>query len=159
VAEAVHGAGGRYGRVLGVTLGTGLGAALVDGPRVVGRAGDVVAADLYREPVGDGSADDCFSARGLRSLLEEAGVSPRDLAAAADDPAAAPVFLEFGRRLGRFLAPRLTATGAEVLVVAGGIAGSFHLFSESLQAEVPVPVRAGELGAAAGVIGAASLFD
>ena len=41
------------------------------------------------------------------------------------------------------------------MVVAGGIAAAFALFGPALEAALPVPARAGELDAAAGLIGAA----
>jgi glucokinase len=154
VAEATHGAGAPWPRALVITLGTGLGAALVvDGAPVAG-SDDVVPGRFYRERVGSVTADDRFSARGLHALLGRS-----DLAAAAHDAASRSAFELFGRDLGRFLAPRLSVLDADVVVVAGGIAGSFELFGPALADAAGVPAVRGLLGDAAGVIGAAALFD
>jgi hypothetical protein len=44
-------------------------------------------------------------------------------------------------------------------VVAGGISAAFALFGPQLREQLPFPVRSAELGGAAGVIGAAQLFE
>ena len=105
VAEALHGAGRPFERVLGITLGAGLGACLVAGDAIVAADAGVVPGELYREPFGDATADDAFSDRGLRARLEGA-----DPASARDEDALA-AFAAFGADLGGFLAPRTARAG------------------------------------------------
>jgi glucokinase len=157
-AEALHGAGRGFARVLGITLGAGLGACLVtaDG-RVVERCGGLVPGDLYREPFAGRSADETFSDRGLRGRLAAAGARDRD-PATARCPRAVRAFGAFGEDLGRFLAPRVATLAADGLVIAGGIAGALELFGPAVAEHVPVPVRGAELGAAAGLAGAAAVL-
>ena len=69
VAEALHGAGRPFERVLGITLGAGLGACLIAGDAIVAADAGVVPGELYREPFGNATADDGFSDRGLRARL------------------------------------------------------------------------------------------
>jgi glucokinase len=149
VAEALYGDGRAFGRVLGITLGAGLGACLVAGEAIVEARGEVVPGELYREPFGAGTADDAFSDRGLRARL--GGADP----ATARDEQARSSFAAFGADLGAFLAPWAATFEADVVVVAGGIAAAFALFAPALRAALAIPVRAGALGAAAGMIGAA----
>jgi predicted NBD/HSP70 family sugar kinase len=153
LAEALRGAGRPFERVLGVTLGAGLGACLVAGDAIVEPYGAVVPGELYRQPFGAASADDAFSDRGLRARL--AGADP----ASARDDDALRAFAAFGADLGAFLAPWTEVLRADAVVVAGGIAGAFALFGPALQAALAVPARAGELGVAAGLIGAAHALD
>jgi glucokinase len=149
VAEALQGAGRPFERVLGITLGAGLGACLVAGDAIVESHAAVVPGELYRQPFAGATADDAFSDRGLRARL--AGADP----ASARDDAATRAFAAFGADLGSFLLRWTEILSADAVVVAGGIAAAFALFGPTLEAALPVPVRAGELGVAAGLIGAA----
>lgn len=134
--EALAGAGAGHRVVLGVTLGTGLGAALVSGGTVVERAGDIVVGDLWQQSLPDGrSADTAFAAR---TLL-------------AGDPVA------FAADLAAFLAPVALAAGADVVVVGGGGAGSFDEIAPGLRAALAIPVERARLGPWAALVGAASL--
>ena len=147
VGEARFGAGQSYARVLGVTLGTGLGSAFVVGGTAV--------ADrwLYSEPVGDTIADEVFSIRGLRARARRWGlveVEPEQI----KDPV---LWREFGTELGLFLRPFATDFGAEAVLVLGGISGSFERFGATLQEQLEIPVAPGELGPAAPLLGAAAL--
>jgi glucokinase len=153
LAEARHGAGRAFARVLGITLGAGLGACLVAGGAIVAADAGIVPAELYRRPFGAASADDAFSDRGLRARLH--GADP----ATARDDEARRAFAAFGADLGVFLAPWAEALRAEAVVVAGGIAAAYPLFGPSLEAALAPAVHAGELGSAAGLIGAADALD
>jgi glucokinase len=153
VAEALHGAGRPFERVLGITLGAGMGACLVAGDAIVEASAEVVPGELYRQPFGAATADDAFSDRGLRARL--AGADP----ASARDDEAMRAFAAFGADLGAFLVPWTEVLSADAIVVAGGIAAAFALFGPALDTALPVPARAGELGAAAGLIGAAHTLD
>lgn len=145
VGEAIAGAGVGYGRVLGLTLGTGLGAALVVGGRPIAESGGVVAGELWAEVLPDGgTADDLFSARGFMAALEQGDATPA----------------EWGRRFGRFLRPVLDAVEADVVVLGGGGTMSFPDFGPALTAELDVPVVVARLDRWAPIVGAAAIcFD
>lgn len=141
VAGEAHGGAGAGARaVLGVTLGTGLGAAVVRDGTVVERAGDVVVGDLWQALLPDGRrADRAFSAQALL--------------AAVDDGDAA----RFGHDLGAFLAPVVRAVGAEMVLVGGGGAGSFDHVADAMRAVAGVPVERFRLGRWGALIGAVQL--
>jgi len=142
-----QGAGAR--RILGVTLGTGLGSAfVVEGAPVVSGPGVPPHGWLYNQPFRDTVADEVFSIRGLR---RRAGREPADIEDAS-------VWQAFGTDLGQFLAPFAEAFEAEAVLVLGGIANAWPRFGEALRARLPL-ARPGRLGASAALLGAASLYS
>jgi glucokinase len=173
LGEAVHGAGRPYRRVIGITLGTGLGSAFVVGGRAqVSGPGVPENGWLYCVPFAAATADDAFSTRGLLARLDAAGLAYDDVHAATVDAAtvdAATVdagqtaelkraFEEFGADLGIFLRPFAADFDADAVIVLGGIANAWSLFAPALQAQLPVPAIRGALGASAALIGAAELL-
>jgi glucokinase len=163
VGEAQVGSGVGYSRLIGVTLGTGLGSSfVVDGVRV--SSGKGVAPDGWLWPVAVGAgkiADDLFSIRGLQAHLraasgEEAPAIPAAAERArAGDTALQAAFAAFGTDLGQFLRPYTLEFGAEIVVVLGGIANTFDLFAPACQQQLEVPMQRGKLGGTAGIVGAA----
>jgi glucokinase len=163
--EIGYGAARGYVRVIGVTLGTGIGSGFfVHGRRQ--SAGPGVPANggwLFDERFDGAMADDCFSIRGLVDRLGQAGVTSPEPEAAAraarwGDPGTRAVFERFGCDLGRFLRPYVTAFGADGLFVGGGLSGAFDLFGRALQEGLEVPVLRGTLGADAPLLGATETF-
>lgn len=158
--EARFGAGRPYRRILGLTLGTGLGSAfLVDGRAV--RIGEDVpeGGEVYALPWRGGIGDAAFSVRGLRERLR--GVPGGDLPFAeigrkveARDAALAAVLAAFGEELGTFLAPLATTFRAEAVLVLGGLANLQTHFGPALTRHLHVPVLGGELGPQAPLLGA-----
>jgi len=140
--EAYAGAGRGRRAVLGVTLGTGLGAALIVDGAVVPAVGDAVVGDLWRTVLADGrSADTAFAARTLLAALDEG-------------PSGGT---RFGRELGALLAPLAREARVDVVVVGGGGAGSFDAIASTLGAAVGVPVARAQLGPWAALLGAVRL--
>lgn len=161
VGEARRGAGVGVARLVGVTLGTGMGAAfLVGGDPVAGIDGVPEDGELYHQEFRGRRADDVFGVRGLRARLAGAGLGrdvPVAAARALGEPAARGSFEAFGSDLGDFLAPFLERFRAERLLVLGGVAASLPLWRGALQARVPCRVGEGALGPAAALHGAAAL--
>lgn len=145
VGEAVAGAGHSHRRVLGITLGTGLGAAFAVDGRLVEQEAGITVGDAYRASLPDGRlADDAVSAR---AYVERLG--------AASDPQAEAA--AFGRDLGTVVAQLADALGADMVVVGGGGADSFGAFAPSLRQALAAPVEPMSLGRAAPLIGAAHI--
>ncbi|MBX3085225.1 MAG: ROK family protein [Anaerolineae bacterium] len=161
--EARYGVGQPYQRVIGLTLGTGLGAGFIANgfPLTTGQ-GVPPNGELYPVLVGDVQADDVFSIRGLQGRFKAAGLPINDLklasgAAASGDAVAKTVFAGFGSDLGIFLQPYVQAFGAEAVIILGGISGAFDHYGEAIQQALSVPVLAGRLGMEAALLGAAAL--
>jgi glucokinase len=133
------GAARGHGRVLGITLGTGLGSAfLVDGSIVTDGAGTPPAGALYRLAFRDAPVEETLSAGGLLAGYRPGGadgVGVEQIAAlglGGDDEAAA-VFAAFAAALGEFLEPWLVGFEPSCLVVGGSIARAWALLDKPLR--------------------------
>jgi glucokinase len=162
VGEAKYGAGCTRCRLIGVTLGTGLGSVfLVDGVPVTAGPGVPSHGWLYPMPVMGEQADDVFSTRGLMRRLQAAGVYSnveQAASAARNGDLVMSVWRQFGCDLGRFLRPFALDFRAEAILVLGGIACALDLFGEPLARELPVPVLPSALGRQAALLGAADML-
>jgi glucokinase len=164
IGEALYGAGRPYRRLIGITLGTGIGSAfVVDGVPVSTGAGVPTNGWLYQEPFHGIPADDLFSTRGLLARLQALTLSLETVAAFAEaarqgEAQLRPAFADFGADLGEFLTPFVQAFRAEAVLVLGGIARSLDLFGPLLQQNLPVPALRGQLGPIAPLLGAADLL-
>jgi glucokinase len=161
LGEARYGAGKGIHRIIGITLGTGLGSAfLVNGaPQTEGEG---VPADgwLYCMPHHDETADDHFSTRGLLARFKEHGrdFSSVNAAAKAEDTVTRDVFAAWGTDLGGFLSPFVVAFKADAVIALGGIALAWERFGPALQRALPAPALRGALGEEAALLGAADLL-
>lgn len=153
-------------KVVGVTLGTGLGSAFLrDGIPTI--AGDNVPphGSLWHLPFGDGIADDHVSARWLTARIRERRAGTDTVIAAADaarggDAPAAAIFADYGRNLGTILSPWVARFGADTVMLGGRICGAFDLFGPALRdalSDTRIAVHADTEDAA--IIGAAKTFD
>jgi glucokinase len=160
--EVYGGAAKGYKNALGLTLGTGLGAATA----INGVTKD---ADLWNASFLGGIAEDYFSTRWFVKKYEDltgntfAGV--KELAEIADvDPYAKQIFNEFGRGLGHFLADVIKANGTEVVVLGGNIAQAYPLFQQHLISNLrayhlDTEVKRAQLNENATLLGAASQWS
>ncbi|MEU6321277.1 ROK family protein [Streptomyces sp. NPDC047009] len=132
----------RPGRLVCVTLGTGVGSAFLKDGRAVEDGPDVpprgwvhllrIRARPLEETVSTGAIQAAYaSATGVRS-------SVRDIAAAAraGDPAAGTVLQEAMRELGRALAPWFGRFGTDEVVIGGSISRSWDLIEAPLRAAI-----------------------
>lgn len=161
LGEARFGAGKGQRRLIGITLGTGLGSAfLVDGLPQVGGAGVPPNGWLYCLTYDGSTADDAFSTRGLLARLQNSGCPFNNIKAAAnaDDDVARRCFADFGAALGAFLAPFALAFKADAVIALGGITQAWDKFGPAMQAALPAPAMRGELGDDAALLGAADLL-
>ena len=164
VGESLYGAGRGLARVIGVTLGTGFGSRfLVDG--VAQTAGPAIPRGdgLNDEPWRDSRAEDWFNITGMLrrlAMIGESFATPKDaaLAARAGNQNVAAMFREYGAEIGDFLRPWVANFSADGVLVLGGIARAYDLFGDQIAAALPCPVRPGELGAQAALLGAADLI-
>jgi glucokinase len=184
--ETCHGAGKGARNLIGYTLGTGVGGAVVLSGQLW-RGGRGMAGELgHAVVVRDGHACGCggrgcleqyVGAVGLRRRLGELGYAdlssgvdaPRLAAerARAGDPTLVTLFREVGEHLGVAIASMLHALDVERVVLSGGLAGASDLFlgsaQESMRAHAfasmaeGVDIVVGTLGEEAGIVGAAAL--
>ena len=161
-------AGSAHGvcRVVGITLGTGIGSAFaVDGHVVREGTGVPPGGEIWNVPYQGGIVEDQISTRAIRQSYQLRTGEDREVAAiaasAAQDPIAAEVFSDFGRTLGIALRTVLAAFGPQVIVLGGGISRSAQLFLPAAQAELESPrveLRVSLLGEIAPLVGAGAAW-
>ncbi|WP_263355784.1 ROK family protein [Acidicapsa ligni] len=151
LGEVGAGAAKGFSRAIGLTLGTGIGAAFaVDGHIVTSGAGVPPGGEMWNAPYNGATVEDFVSTRFLRSLYQtltglDAEVSVIADTAQGDQPCpeidhttkpdpndahcrARQAFLDFGRHLGLALNQHASTFAPDVIVLGGGIARASQLF-------------------------------
>jgi len=175
LGEAWLGAGRRFRNLILLTLGTGVGGAIIlDGKLFTGHQGAAGELGLITlNPDGPecnsgnrGSLEQYVSVGAIR---RRTGLEPAQLGALAKagDPTALTFWQSYGEDLGAGLASLIYILTPEAIVIGGGLSASAEFFFPSVQAEIESRVlpssRAGlqllsaELGNQAGMVGAAKL--
>ncbi len=161
VGEALYGAGKPYERLLGITLGTGIGSAfIINGePQYVGKG---IPENLLYDCLWENKrADEVFSIRGLKSRLTGVGFhgEPKEATELAKtDHEVRKVFELWGDELGLFLNKYVSQFNAQAVIVQGGLAGAFELFGEQIQKNMQARVVRHALGSKAALLGASDKF-
>jgi len=167
VGEVAAGAARGVDRVVGITLGTGVGSGFaVNGRLVREGVGVPPGGEIWNVPYQGGIVEDQISTRALQKSYRERSGQEREVVAiasdAAQDAVAAAVFDEFGRNLGVSLRAVLAAFAPDAIVLGGGISRSAPLFLPAAQAEIGdfAQLRISALGDEAPLVGAgAAWFD
>ncbi|MBD2773433.1 ROK family protein [Iningainema tapete] len=175
LGEAWLGAGRQYKNLIMLTLGTGVGGAIIlNGNLFIGHHGAAGELGLITlNPDGpicnsgnQGSLEQYVSVTAIR---RRTGKEPEELGilAQSGDAEALTFWQEYGRYLGAGLASLIYVLTPEVIVIGGGVSASAEFFLPSVKAEIErrvVPIsRLGlqilpaQLGNSAGIVGAAKL--
>lgn len=175
LGEAWIGAGRHFRNLILLTLGTGVGGAIIfDGKLFVGHQGAAGELGLITlNPDGPecnsgnrGSLEQYVSVPAIR---RRTGMEPAELGALAKagDPDALTFWQSYGTDLGAGLASLIYILTPEAIVIGGGVSASAEFFFPAVHAEIERRVlpssRAGlqllvaELGNQAGMVGAAKL--
>jgi glucokinase len=120
-------------RMVGITLGTGIGSAFaIEGKIMTDCLGVPLDGEIWNLPYADGIVEDLLSTRALQKAYRDKTGLQREVveiaAAAAEGSVAREVFEEFGTRLGSILGSILADFRPDVIVLGGGIARASHLF-------------------------------
>lgn len=169
------GAGKLFRDVLTLTLGTGVGGAVIlDGKLFVGRDGSAGELGLITlNPDGpdcnsgnNGSLEQYVSVRAIR---RRTGLEPDELSARAKagDAEAIAFWQRYGRDLGAGLASLVYVLTPEAIIIGGGVSASANFFFPAVQSELNrrvlpssrpgLQILSAELGNQAGIVGAAKL--
>jgi len=160
--EAFIGAAKGYDKVIGVTLGTGLGSSVFEN-------GDAYDADLWCIPFSDGIAEEYISTRWfLKRYHELTGLNisnVKELAELYDEsPIVQQMFDEFAGNLAEFLHYFLQKVSAEAIVIGGNIAKAEDKFLPVLLNKLKtlghnLPIHISLLNENAAIAGAASCWQ
>lgn len=168
MGEACLGAVKDCTRVIGITLGAGIGAAFMINRQIALKGKGIPSnGELWRLPYNGGIVEDKVSQYALiRRYKELGGRLYRDLDvdkfsffAFKGDKISLEVFEELGSELGEMLRPIASEFKADCIVFGGGISKSFSLFAKSLKKKLQfipelkkiVPAKLGDLSALYGV--------
>ena len=168
LGEWTRGAAAGAHRCAGITLGTGVGSGWLVGGRVAAdEPGQPPGGRAHRLRIDGQPLEELVSRRAIRAAYRRASdAAPPDIDVAAiagraraGEPAATQVLSGAMRALGSALARPLRDFGAEVVVIGGGLLGSWRLlepwFLEGLGPAGAIPVRPAEDPDGAALRGAA----
>jgi glucokinase len=141
LGEVGAGAGRGYNRVIGLTLGTGIGSAFTIGGRLVIEGPGVPKdGEIWNLPYESGIVEDYVSGRAITAAYARRSgkrFSAAEVAAAAPaDPAARDAFTELGDHLGGVIDTLLAGFGADAVVVGGGISRASDLFLPAVRSRL-----------------------
>jgi glucokinase len=169
--EAIYGSGAGMNIVVGFTLGTGIGCAIVIDKKIFNGSTDS-AAEIWPSPYLDGAIEDYTSGAGVSKIYKKYSGNDKSslevsLLAEKEDADALKTWDEFGMHLAVALSWSINLIDPDIVILGGSISNAFKLFSPSMEKYLrkhicPVPaektrVVIARLGANAGLIGAAAL--
>jgi glucokinase len=171
LGESVWGAGMGYRTILGYTLGTGLGCAIVIDKRLFAGTNGM-AGEIWPSPFKEETIEDVVSGRGVTGIYQKLTnqiKTAKEISFLAQngDRNAVEAWNLFGNALGFAVAWGINMIDPGIVIIGGSIANSMQLFFDSMDKVVRkyiCPVPAGKtkivkasLGDTAGFIGAAAL--
>ena len=169
--EALFGSGIGKDNVVGFTLGTGLGCAIVLNRKIF-MGSTESAGELWPSPYEGGTIEDLVSGAGVSKIYK--GISGRDKSsleiaqlAEKGDADALATWDEFGKHLSVAISWAINMIDPGIVILGGSITNAYKFFASSMEKNLrkhicPVPaektkVVCAKLGPNAGFIGAASL--
>ncbi|MBW4561198.1 MAG: ROK family protein [Mojavia pulchra JT2-VF2] len=175
LGEAWLGAGRRFQNFIMLTLGTGVGGAIIlDGKLFIGHQGaggelGLISFNPDGPMCNSGNHGSLEQYTSLKAIRRRTGKEPFELGVLAEaaDADALNFWQEYGRDLGIGLTSLIYVLTPEAIVIGGGVSASFKFFLPAMKAEIEKRVMAtsrvglqiipAELGNAAGMLGAAKL--
>ena len=176
--EALFGSGKGMNSIVGFTLGTGIGCAVVMDKKILNGSTDS-AAEIWPSPYLEGTIEDYVSGSGITKIYKKicnADKTQRTVDKTAleisqlaekGEVNALQAWKEFGTHLAVALSWSVNIIDPDIVVLGGSISNAFRFFSSQMEKELrkhlcPAPaertkVVCASLGANAGFIGAASL--
>ena len=162
----------RYGEgkgtqdMVGLTMGTGIGAGIIIGGRLYNGV-NTGAGEIGSLPFKDADYEFYCSSRFFSKLHGDTGANFGKRALAGDTEAKA-VWNEFGQNVGKLIKAVLFTYAPEAIIIGGGIASAFQLFESAMHEELksfpyPENVAATRIAPSvlpnAAMLGAAALID
>ena len=175
LGEAWLGAGRSFRNFILLTLGTGVGGAIIlDRELFIGHNGaagelGLISLDAAGAPCNSGNRGSLEQHTSIQAIRRRTGKEPDELGrlARSHDPEALEFWRSYGRDLGIGLTSLIYVLTPEAIVIGGGVSASAEFFLPSAVAEIEqrvmptsrqgLKVITAELGNRAGMIGAAKL--
>lgn len=169
--ETIFGSGVGKKNVMGFTLGTGLGCAIILDKKIFdGATGS--AGEIWHSPFREGTIEDFVCGAGVSKIYKKISggdKSSAEIAALAKkgDESALETWRKFGEYLSVAISWAINIIDPEIVILGGSISNAFEFFSPSMEKKLrrnicPVPaektkVVCAKLGTNAGFVGAAAL--
>jgi glucokinase len=175
LGEAWLGAGSQFKNLILLTLGTGVGGAIIlDGQLFVGHQGaagelGLIAINPDGPECNSGNRGSLEQYVSVQAIRRDTGLEPLELAnlAKSGDANALEFWRDYGRYLGIGLASLIYVLTPEAIIIGGGISAGAEFFLPAVREEIEQRVLASsredlqllvaELGNQAGMVGAAKL--
>ncbi len=175
LGELWIGAGQPYQDLILLTLGTGVGGAIIlNGKLFTGRNGTagelgLITIDFYGHPCNSGNRGSLEQQVSIPAIRRRANVEPKELGqlAKAGNQQALEFWQDYGHRLGAGLANLIYILTPEAIIIGGGISESAPFFLPATLAEIEqrvlptsrdgLQLLVAQLGNQAGMVGAAKL--
>ncbi|MGB3265047.1 MAG: ROK family protein [Microcoleus sp.] len=175
LGEAWLGAGKHFKNLILLTLGTGVGGAVIlDGKLFSGHLGaagelGLIAIDPDGPECNSGNRGSLEQYVSVQAIRRETGLEPLELAnlARSGDAKALEYWQNYGRYLGIGLASLIYVLTPEAIIIGGGISAGAEFFLPAVQAEIErrvlptsredLQLLVAQLGNQAGMVGAAKL--
>ncbi|MEM1120143.1 MAG: ROK family protein [Bacteroidota bacterium] len=166
LGAACFGKGKPYDRIIGITLGTGIGSSFIGHQKIISKGHGVpVGGEVYALPFLQGIADDYFSTRWFvaetKRALGKTVTGVRELVETMPPDDVNPIFTKFSHQFYQFLRPYATNFKAEAIIIGGNIAKAWPCFSTALInffAQDNITVLPSTLNEKAIILGAAKVF-
>ena len=149
-------------RVIGITLGTGLGSAVY-------KDGMMYSGDLYKSPFRDSTAEEYLCSRWFvdqyKKITGKSRPNVKSICEVANgNPEVLFLFKEFGRNLGDVLLGYIKKHRADTVIIGGNISNAWDLFIletfNVLHTSIPeISLIRAQLGEEAALLGAGSLYS
>lgn len=170
--ETLFGSGVGKNPVIGFTLGTGVGCAIIIDKKIFNGFTES-AGEIWPSPYGNGTIEDLVSGTGISKIyknisgIEKSGLEIFKLADEGDI-SALTTWQEFGKHLSFAISWAINIIDPELVILGGSISNAFNFFAPSMEKELrkhicPTPasktkIVCAKLGPNAGFIGAAALI-
>lgn len=145
----------QFNKVIGLTLGTGLGSSVCDNKLIVD-------ADLWKIPFKQSILEDYLSTRWFTARYYELTgkeiSNVRALINTAPGDVLQTIFDEFGTNLRSFIDQLMVTHAPDCIILGGNISKAYNLFAHQLRS-LPVLVSISKLGEHASLLGAASCWN
>jgi glucokinase len=175
LGEAWLGAGQHYDNLIMLTLGTGVGGAIIlNGKLFTGHLGAAAELGLITlnpdgPPCNSGNNGSLEQYVSVQAIRRQTGKEPLELGKLAEngDPVALQFWEEYGKLLGAGLASLIYVLTPEAVIIGGGVSASSEFFLPSTLSEIErrvlpssrvnLRLLTASLGNSAGIVGAAKL--
>jgi glucokinase len=134
VAEKYYGRGRPYDHLVGLIVGTGLGAGIIANGRLYSGA-NCGAGEFGMIPYGSTNLEQYACGQFFKNVY---GTSGREMAQRArkGDPEALRIFSEFGGHLGQAVKVVMYGADPEIIILGGSVSRSYEFFQEALWASI-----------------------